>query len=208
MKLSLLRPAVLLALAVSVAACGSKNMFDVNVNFVDPQGNPALPLYPGLVLTNGSDTLAVAAGSKTAKFSRQIEYGSVYTVATPPEAQQPLHQNCTVYGGGSDTAGRLATINVYVECTVDVHDVKVEVTGLTGVETLVLANGRTGLNVVGAAATTPATVLPVVFPVAFGDSYGITVVTPPAGSKCAVENGVGVMGDVDISNVKIACTKI
>lgn len=208
MKLSLLRPALLLAAAMSAAGCGSKNMFDVNVLFVDEQGSPALPLYTGLVLTNGSDTLAVAPNSTSAKFSKQIEYGTVYNVTTPPEAQQPLHQNCEVFSGGSDTAGRLASINVYVKCTVDQHLVKVAVTGLTGKETLVLANGRTGLNVIGADTTTPATVLPVEFPVFFNDAYGITVVTPPAGSKCAVEKGVGIMGDVDITDVKVVCTKL
>ena len=209
MKLTLFRPAMLLALALSVAGCGGKNMFDVNVLFVDEQGAPAPPRYTGLVLTNGGDTLAVKPDATSAKFAKQIEYGTVYTVATPPEAQQPLHQNCVVFSGGSDTAGRLAAINVYVKCTVDQHLVKVAVTGLTGAETVVLANGRTGLNVIGNKdTTTPATVLPVEFPVFFGDAYGITVVTPPAGSKCSVENGVGVMGDVDITNVKVACTKL
>ncbi len=211
MKLTLLRPAMLLALALCVAGCGSKNMFDINVNFVDDQGNPALPLYTGLVLTNGSDTLAVAPGTKTTKFSRQIEYGTVYTVATPPETQQPLHQNCTVFGGGSDTAGRLATINVYVNCTVDVHNVIASVTGLTGTQSVVLANGRTGLTVTAAAVAIPVSPnAPVLatFPVTYNDAYGITVVTQPAGSTCVVENGVGVMGDLDKTDVKVVCTKI
>ncbi len=38
-----------------------------------------------------------------------------------------------------------------------------------------------------------------------GAPYGITVLTQPPGLVCTVANGIGVMGEVDISNIVVTC---
>jgi len=41
--------------------------------------------------------------------------------------------------------------------------------------------------------------------VQFGDTYGVTVLSNPAGLSCTVANGAGTMGDTDVSNIAVTC---
>lgn len=203
MKSTILRPATLLALALSLAGCGSKNTFDVNVNFINPARQPTPVAYDGLVLTNGSRTLSVPANTTKTKFAEQIEYGDTYNVVIASDAHQPQHQTCTV-DSGSDTAGRLASIDVYVTCTINVNNVAVTVKGLGANQSVGLTNGTSG--VLTATGTATGADVTINFPVTYGNAYGITVIRQPDGRSCAVANGVGVMGDVPITNVVVNCT--
>lgn len=67
----------------------------------------------GLKLTNGSDTLDVAAGATTFTFANKVADGSVYGVAV---LQQPTGQTCAVANGTAVMGGADVT-SVQVTCT-------------------------------------------------------------------------------------------
>ena len=198
MKSSLMRPALVLALALSLASCGGKAGFTV-------AGTVSGQLYSGLVLTtNGMDVTVdpPVAPVTTAAFSfpNQVSYGDVYNVTVK---QQPLHQTCAPVSAAlaTDTAGRLAQISVPFTCALNAYAISGTVTGLT-VDGLVLANGSTGGSTTLATGAT-AFALPAV---TFGVTYGVTVLTQPAGLVCSVSpNGTGVMGDAAVTYIAVTC---
>jgi hypothetical protein len=197
MKSFLTRPAMLLAFALSLAGCGGKAKFNVAGTFVNSSGVITAVAYDGLTLSNGGENLTVPAGATTFSFPKQIEYGDTYNVSI---VSQPAHQTCSFRSSPTDTAGRLASINVGITCDIQAHAVTVTVTGApTG---LVLTNGSSGTaTVTSTDASTTAT-----FGAYYGTSYGITVLTQPTdGKTCTVENGTGIMGDADVTNVKVTC---
>jgi hypothetical protein len=186
MKSSFLRPALVLAMALGLASCGGKATFNV-------AGNVSGLYYEGLVLSTNGATVAVKPGVSGAtvpfSFPNSLEYGETYDVKV---AQDPLHQNCTV-GNASDTAGRMAAINVSVVCFIDSHVLSGTITGLTG----------TGLRLGNGSDIAPIDIVAgldkFVFPnVAYGITYGITVLKQPDGQTCTVTNGSGIMGDEDL----------
>ncbi len=192
MKSSFLRPALALALAAGLVACGGTATFGIN-------GSVIGQAYPGLVLTNKGVDLPIAVGATTYSFPGSLEYGDPYEVTVKTN---PPHQTCeTDPQTRTGTAGRTATINVAVQCFINTFSVTGKITGLT-TEGLVLTNGTTGgtINVVK-----DATVFAFAIPVAFDQSYGVTVLTQPAGQTCTVTNGVGVMGDAKVENIQITC---
>jgi hypothetical protein len=182
--------AALLA-ASSLAACGGgKAQFSVT-------GTVSNLAYDGLQLATNGQTLTVPKGATTFSFPQTISYGDTYNVTI---ASQPAHENCVV-GGGNDSAGRLASIAVTVTCGIIGHAVSGSVTGLTGAG-LVLTNGSNGTVTVAATATTYTFGSAAV---AYGSTYGITVLTQPAGQTCSVANPIGLMGDNDVTNVNVTC---
>ena len=193
MKSSFLRPALALALAVGLVACGGKATFGIN-------GTVTGQAFPGLVLTsNGTDALPIAVGATTYSFPGSLEYGDAYdvTVKTNPPHQTCLSDPQTRAG----TAGRTAAINVAVQCSLNEFSIGGKITGLT-TEGLVITNGTTGGTVT---VVKDATVFAFAIPVAYGQSYGVTVLTQPKGQTCTVTNGVGVMGDAKVENIQITC---
>ncbi|HEU4842988.1 MAG TPA: hypothetical protein VFT05_01885 [Burkholderiaceae bacterium] len=203
MKVSTLRAAAALALALVLAACGGKATFDVS-GVISPLG----PLTnSGLVLANGSDTLPVPANATQFTFSHRASYGDDYNVTIQA---QPDHMTCQVYNG-SGSAGHTSTILVTVQCTQNSYPLTGVVTGLkmatdgTTPKTVTLTNGS-GTPVTVSANSDPA------FHVNFsmgnvydGSSYGVTVLNQPDGQVCTVSNGTGVMHDKAISNVLVTC---
>ena len=191
MKLSFLRPTLLLALAVGLTACGGKATFDVQGTITDLK-------YAGMVLsnTNNGDTLTVPAGATTFKMPSSIEYGSEYTVTVKT---QPAHQSCAPING-SDTAGRMAAINIVISCSVNKNNVGGVVSGLTA-DGLVLINGS------GDQVTLAKDAVVYAFPgaVAYGSTYSVNVLTQPAGLTCTVANAVGEMGDAAVTNANVTC---
>jgi hypothetical protein len=188
---SFLRPAIVLALALSLTACGGgKATFPVT-------GIISGLAYDGLVLsTNGMD-LPVPAKATTFTFPNTLDYGDVYAVV---QKAAPAHQDCQVLRG-AETAGRLASINVEVYCTINTAFVGGTITGLksTGLQ---LTNGS---DPAVSAAAADATTFTMPNKVPFGSSYGITVLTQPLTETCSVANGTGVMGDVAVTNVVVTC---
>ena len=192
MKSSFLRPALALALAVGLVACGGKATFGIN-------GSVIGQAYPGLVLTSNGIDVPIAVGATTYSFPGSLEYGDPYDVVVKTN---PPHQTCeTDPQTKSGTAGRTAAINVAVQCFLNTFSVGGKITGLT-TEGLVLTNGTTGGTVT---VVKDATVFAFATPVAFGQSYGVTVLTQPKGQTCSVANGTGIMGDAKIENIQITC---
>jgi hypothetical protein len=127
MKLTYTRASALLVLALGLSACGGKATFDV--------GGPISGLYfTGLKITNTTNgdvvsvepPAAAAAGVTSFKLATKLEYGQPYNVKI---TNLPEHQNCTLFNG-ADTAGRLATINIGVACTVLTFPIGGTVSGL------------------------------------------------------------------------------
>lgn len=200
MKSTLLRPSLLLAMALALAGCGGKNTFDVTVYSVDLSGNAKPVDYDGLVLLNGSDRLTVPAKTTKISFSKKIDYGTVYNVTIDT---MPAHEDCKVINP-TDTAGRTAAVSVAIQCDIKQHalTVTLNANGLTGTNAVVLTNGTSGGTI-----TLSPTSLSQSFPVTYGNAYGVSVLTPPAdGSICTVANGTGTMLDADITNVAVTCT--
>jgi hypothetical protein len=192
MKSSFLRPVLALALAAGLAACGGTATFGIN-------GTVTGQVYPGLVLTNKGTDLPIAVGTTTFSFPGSLEYGESYNVLVKTN---PAHQTCESNPQyNADTAGRTAAINVPVACVINAYTVGGKITGLT-TEGLVLTNGTTGGTV---AVVKDATVFVFGTSVAYGQSYGITILKQPTGQTCAVTNGVGVMGDAKVENIQVTC---
>jgi hypothetical protein len=170
MKSTFTRPAIVLALALGLAACGGKATFTV--------GGP---------------------------ISGLIDYGTSYSVSVKTN---PAHQTCAPVGADPtghaiDTAGRMASISVQISCGMNTFTIGGTASGLTA-NGLVLTNGSSGGTVTLDAGATAFT-----FPaVAYGVSYGVTVLTqPPSGTvTCSVSpNGTGVMGDAAVGDIVVTC---
>lgn len=208
MKLTFTRTSALLALAFGLTACGGgKATFEL--------GGPVTGLvYPGLVITNvvNGDTVTVAppvpAGNTTYKLGKTIEYGTAYDVKI---TAAPAHQDC-VLSGGTDTAGRLASISIRVDCIVQAFTIGGTVTNLkeTGTATatgLVITNGADKLAV----EKNGVYVMP--NKVAYDASYGVAIVAQPTGQTCTIVNSSGTVkttqnsvGIADpVNNINISC---
>jgi hypothetical protein len=202
MTLNFLRPALALAIALSLASCGGKASFTVS-------GTIAGLSYPGLVLSTNGMNLPVNPPATTFSFPNSLSYGDVYNVVA---SAQPLHQTCTVGSfldangqllqAGSDTAGRLTSINVGVSCALNSYTIGGSISGLTS-DGLVLTNGSSGGTV---APLTGVTSFTFSTGVAYGVSYGVSVLTQPANDVCSVtQNGTGIMGDAAVTNIVVSC---
>lgn len=196
MTLSFLRPTLLLVLVAGLTACGGKATFTVGGDVNNLQ-------YDGLVLTNlkNSDTVNVPKGATRYALPSTIEYGTEYQVAVKT---QPAHQTCDINEFlRKDTAGRLAVINVVVNCSINAYAIGGKVTGLTA-DGLVLANGSTDKIAV------PKDAVAYAFPntIPFGNTYTVGVLTNPPGLKCSVVNGAATMGtdgDKAVTNIDVTC---
>jgi hypothetical protein len=199
MKFISMRGALALAAAaLALAGCGGdKATFTIagTVNGLQ---------YKNLVLSSNGMDLRVDPPAKAGdvvsyQFPNQLEYGDEYAITVK---QQPDHQTCTIPDAyDNDTAGRFAQIDVPVFCTVAAHNVTGTINGLTK-DGLVLVNGSTGGTYT---ANTGATGFVFANQVTFGVTYGVTVLTSPAGLSCTVQNGTGTMGDADVKDIAVTC---
>ena len=207
MKFISIRHALALALALTLSACGGgKATFTI-------AGTANNLQYGPLVLTTNGQDVSVNPDATVKppildaatnpppvvqwQFAKQIEYGDVYNVSIKAN---PPHQDCSVTQPfNTDSAGHLASINIPVSCSLQQHLLGGTITGLTA-DGLVLTNGS-----VTFAAPNATTGFTFGVPVQFGDTYGVTVLSNPAGLACTVANGAGTMGDADVSNVAVTC---
>lgn len=201
MKCSVLRHSLLLTLALGLAACGGKATFPVEGRVVNLK-------YSGLVLSNiGMSDLPVDAKATSFRFPNTVEYGVQYDVKVKTTA---LHQDCTP-DNSTDTAGRQASISVTITCRDFTYPIggTVTILGANGQakpyagENLVLINGSSDRITVPKDATS----YKFGGSIAFGTSYGVSVLQQPDGGKlaCSVDRGVGEMGDAEISNINVVC---
>jgi len=208
MKQSLIRPALVLALAATLSACGGSDDDNYTV-----KGTVSGIVYPGAVLTtNGMDlplgVPATPGGTVSFEFPNKLKYGDEYDVQfkSYPANQSQCGSLANTIANNKDTAGRLADINITLACDVDAYALNGTITGLT-VDGLVLANGsNTGTLTIGKETTTTPKPYTFTMPVVqFGVSYNVVVVTQPAGLTCSVANGTGVMAAANVTNVAVTC---
>jgi hypothetical protein len=194
MKLTYTRASALLVLALGLSACGGKATFDV--------GGPISGLYfTGLKITNTTNgdvvsvepPAAAAAGVTSFKLATKLEYGQPYNVKI---TNLPEHQNCTLFNG-ADTAGRLATINIGVACTVLTFPIGGTVSGLierdpltdTTSTRLKITNGSDTLVIEKNTVSPAKYAMPT--PVAYNLDYGVAIVSQPTGQTCSIANASG-----------------
>ncbi len=198
MKSLILRPVILLVLALGLAACGGdgKAKFEVKGPIVGLE-------YDGLVLKNSGATLAVPAKATRYTFPGTIEYGTMYKVEID---KQPSYQTCQV-AGGEDSAGHQATIEVGVQCAKNTYALGGTVKGLKAAGLLV-ANGS------DSAGGSPVPVAPAtdsfyaVAGVTFGTTYGLSIIAQPTGQTCSFDNpakAIGQMQGVPVVDINITC---
>lgn len=150
----------------------------------------------GLTLTNGSDTLAVAAGSTRFTMPTPIDFGSAYSVAVQTA---PAGLTCTASSAsGTMPAGNVA--GIIIACSDQSYTVGGTISGLSS-SGLVLINGNDTLAVSsGASSFTMPTA------VAYTSAYAVTVQTQPTGLSCSVSNGTGTMGSAAVTNIAVTCS--
>jgi hypothetical protein len=142
---------------------------------------------------NGGDNVTLASNGSFA-FPTALSEGSSYEVTI---LRQPNGQTCQI-SSGTGTVGSADVTSVSVTCVSKTQKLGGTVSGLTG--SVVLANN--GRDFLPRNADGPFTFNGLV---AVGSVYNVTIKQQPAGQKCAVTNGVGVVGDADITDVTVTC---
>ncbi|WP_295998387.1 hypothetical protein [Rugamonas sp.] len=192
MKIKYARATVALVLMAALAACGGKAEFNVSGTITGLSN-------PGMVLANGSDTLAVPAFSTTFTMPHQIPYGTPYSVVVQT---QPAHMTCSPLTPTADSAGHTTNIAIVFQCAQNAYPLGGSINGLTG-DGLVLINGSQSTPLTVAS---NATSFQFTEQVADGSPYGVSVFANPTGQVCTVDkNPTGIMGDSAISNVVVNC---
>ena len=151
---------------------------------------------PGLVLANGSATVAVPSGAQSFILPAAIAYNSSYSITVKV---QPKGLACAVTAG-SGTVPAHAVTSIVVTCVDQDFTIGGTVTGLGAHSGLALTNGTDTVNV-------PANATGFSMPtaVASGTHYDVTVQTQPASGVCAVNNGSGIVAGAAVTNVVVAC---
>jgi uncharacterized repeat protein (TIGR03803 family) len=150
----------------------------------------------GMVLVNGSDTLAVKPGASSFTMPTAVAYTSAYAVTVQT---QPSGLTCSV-SKGAGTMGSAVVANIAVTCSANSYTVGGTISGLTASGLVLLDNGGDATTL-----SANATQFTMNTGVAYGSAYAISVQTPPTGLVCSVSNGTSTMGAADVTNVSIAC---
>jgi uncharacterized repeat protein (TIGR03803 family) len=150
----------------------------------------------GMVLVNGSDTLAVNPGVSSFTMPTVVAYTSAYAVTVQT---QPTGLTCSV-SNGTGTMSSAAVTNIAITCSANTYTVGGTISGLTASGLVLLDNGGDATTV-----SANATQFTMNTGIAYGSAYAITVQTPPAGLVCSVSNGTSTMGAADVTSVSIAC---
>lgn len=202
MKFSLVSGAAALAVVAALAGCGGKQQYTVKGTIVNLNNS-------GLVLTNnGGDDLVIPNGATSFAFSKQIDYGTMYTVTVKTN---PAHMSCGWNTANTGSAGYNVDIQMTLACTQNAYTLGGQVTGLTPAadgttaRTITLTNGSTSTLVLSSANATNGNLEFVISEVPDGQAYGVTFIDYNTGLLCDVTNGVGVMHETNISNILVAC---
>jgi cysteine-rich repeat protein len=131
-------------------------------------------------------------------FATKVASGATFAVTVETQPAGPK-QTCTV-ASGSGTIASADVTNVDVTCATDTFSVGGNVAGLDAGESVELQNNGGPDHAVNANA---AFTMP--NKVADGQSYTVTVKTPPAGKKCAVTNDSGTIAGANVTSVTVTC---
>jgi hypothetical protein len=185
----ILRSVAAAAVLLGLAACGGGS----NVNSYEMRGTITGLTTGPLTLTNGISTVNIPTGSTTFVFPNQITLGLNFNVQV---LLAPTDYTCAI-ANGYGTAGLSDTTIIAVTCAPN-SSLGGTISGAKG--DVVLANGATQVTIAQGATTW-----------AFGTkvsqniSYGVTVLSAPAGQTCTVTNGTGTMGVTAVNNVVVTC---
>lgn len=149
----------------------------------------------GLVLANGTDTIAVDAGATAFTLPTAITSGSAFSVTVQT---QPVGQTCAV-ADGNGSMGNANVTSAVVTCVTNTYTVGGSISGLIS-SGLVLANGGDTLAV---DANATSFTLPTA--VEFGSNFSVTVQTQPTGLTCSVADGSGTVAEANVSSVVVTC---
>ncbi len=149
----------------------------------------------GLVLANGSDSVALASSATAFTLPTAVAQGSDYAVTVKA---QPAGEHCSLTNPTGTINGANVT-NVSVACAAVAHSLGGTISGLPS-SGLVLSNGTDTVSpAAGALSFTFAT------QVAEGGAYAVAVKTQPTGATCSVGSGSGTMGTNDVTAVQVTC---
>jgi hypothetical protein len=152
----------------------------------------------GLVIANGTDTVAVAATDTGFTLPTAVAQSGSYAVTVKT---QPNGEQCSVSNGAGTVNGANVT-NVMVTCAALAHTLGGSISGLPSAG-LILSNGSdTVAPAAGALSFTFAT------PVAEGGAYAVAVKTQPSGATCSVGSGSGTMGTGNVNSVQVTCSAV
>lgn len=187
-----IRRLAMFAAIAGLAACGGYTSVDLG-------GTVTGLVTDGLVLQNGTNTVAIPSGATSYKFPNQIGTHEAYGVTIKT---QPAYYSCVVTNTPG-TASGLSITYVNVVCSKTTHPLSVTVSGLVGTG-MVLANGFDQLSVTANGTNT--------FPtrVAELDTYGVVVLQQPTNTDgtrqtCTVQNGTGKVGTTDPAGIAVTC---
>lgn len=186
---------VLLLAALGLASCDSS----------DPSAYTVSGTVSGLAKSeslalqlNGGDSLTVSS-TGTFTFPNAVSPTGKYSVTV---ASQPHGQVCTVTNGSG--AGMTSNVtNVQVTCGAQTFTIGGTLSGLAPGSHVVLENG-------GADNLTLTTDGSFSFsaPVAFDDTYTVTVVTQPTGAICSVQHGTGAGVTAEVTSIAVTCSPV
>ncbi len=152
----------------------------------------------GLVLSNGSETLAVNSGSTGFVFTTAHATGTSYAIGVQT---QPTGLTCSA-SQATGTIGTSDVSDVQITCSDRSFTLGGTISGLN-TPGLVLANNGVDLFNAPAGASSFTFALPV----AYTSAYAVTVQTQPAAALCTVTpNASGSMGPGNVTNVAVSCT--
>ena len=154
-----------------------------------------LGAHTGLVLSDGIDSLMVAANATSFTLPTKLAFGSTYAVTI---ASSPPGLTCSVSNGGGTMPAANVT-NVAITCSDQSYTIGGTIQGLSGTG-LVLANDGATLNV-----NSGSTSFMMPTPVASTSAYLVTVQTQPTNETCTVSNGSGTVGTANVTNVTVNC---
>jgi hypothetical protein len=152
-----------------------------------------------VVLTDTTDTATVSAsGSQTFTMPTQVAFGSHYALTVQT---QPAGLTCSP-GGNSTGIMPAGAVSVPVTCSTNSYTLGGSISGLTS-SGLILGNGSGNITTVASGAT----MFTLPNGVAYGGTYGVTVITQPIGQICGVASATGTMPASDnTTSVQVSCT--
>ena len=150
----------------------------------------------GLVLQNGTESIAISSGANTFSFATNQTIGSSYSVSI---TSQPVGLTCSL----SNSIGNMVQYgvnNVKVTCASYGYTIGGQISGLSA-SGLVLQNGSDSIQI-----SSGGTSYTLTNKVAFGGDYTVSIKAQPLGYTCSVNNGVGIMGSGNITSIQVTCS--
>lgn len=148
----------------------------------------------GLTVTNGTDTIAIAADATMFQFPTALAETTGYVVSV---VTQPSGSSCSVVNGVG-TVDSIDIDNVVIDC-VPTFSISGTLSGVTAAG-LVLADGVDRIDI---APGSVSFAFPT--PLVQGSAYSVTVTTEPVGQSCSVANGSGTVGAAAITDIAVSC---